>query len=118
MSAKVSRPGSRFNRPASCCTALGRPSAGAFVFAKNLDTAETLHSISGPWILSGLVGVTLLFYFGMPFHVPTDGFNYIHDSNMNTAALALEARYMVYGYIGLGCLVVGTILQMVPLLIP
>lgn len=67
-------------------------------------------------LLLGLAGVILLFYFGMPFHVPTNGMNYIHDSYTNTAAIALEARYMVYGYAGLGCLVVGTILQMLALL--
>lgn len=69
-------------------------------------------------LLFGLAGVILLFYFGMPFHVPTGGADYIRDSYTNNADIALEHRYMVYGYIGLGCLIAGTVLQMLALLSP
>jgi hypothetical protein len=69
-------------------------------------------------LLLGLVGVLILFRYGMPYHVPTHGANYIRDSYTNTADISLEHRYAVYGYVGLGCLVVGTILQMLALLPP
>jgi hypothetical protein len=67
-------------------------------------------------LLLGLIGVILLFRYGMPFHVPTNGANYISDSYTNYADIALEHRYLVYGYVGLGCLIVGTVLQMLALL--
>lgn len=67
-------------------------------------------------LLLGLVGVLLLFRYGMPFHVPTNGANFIRDSYTNTADITLEHRYAVYGNIGLSCLVIGTILQMIALM--
>jgi hypothetical protein len=67
-------------------------------------------------LLLGLIGVVILFLFGMPFHVPTNGVNFIRDSYTNHPDIALERRYLVYGYIGLGCLIASTILQMLALL--
>jgi hypothetical protein len=55
-----------------------------------------------------LVGVVTLFYFGMPFHVPTGGAEILAADKLDPAMIALEQRYMVYGYIGLLCLIVGT----------
>lgn len=71
------------------------------------------------WGLSlGLIGVWLLFRYGMPFHVPTNGYESIISSNINKADIALERRYTLFGYFGLGCLVLGTVLQMMALLPP
>ncbi len=64
----------------------------------------------------GLVGVVILFYFGMPFHVPTHGFTALGTEAVNKADIALERRYTIYGYIGFACLVLGTCLQMLALL--
>jgi hypothetical protein len=69
-------------------------------------------------LLLGLFGVVLVFLFGMPFRVPTHGLNYIHDSYTNTAGIAIERRYAQWSDAGLGCLVVGTLLQMLALLPP
>jgi len=69
-------------------------------------------------LLMGLVGVLILFRYGMPFHVPTHGHNYIYDSYTNNPDITLEHRYTRWGYVGLGCLVVGTILQMLALWSP
>jgi len=66
-------------------------------------------------LLLGLVGVVILFYYGMPFHVPTNGATFLLTEAINKADIALEHRYTLYGYAGLGCLIIGTILQMVAL---
>jgi hypothetical protein len=60
-----------------------------------------------------LVGILILFRYGMPFHVPTGGAVSLILERRDQAEIALERRYTVYGYIGLGCLIVGTICQMV-----
>ncbi len=69
-------------------------------------------------LLLGVVVVVLLFLFGMPFHVPTHGLRYIHDSYTDEPGIVLEHRYMQLSDAGLGCLLVGTILQMLALLPP
>jgi hypothetical protein len=69
-------------------------------------------------LLLGLVGVLILFRYGMPFHVPTHGLRYIHDSYTNSLGIALERRYTQLGYVGLGLLAAGTVLQMLALLPP
>jgi hypothetical protein len=60
-----------------------------------------------------LVGILILFRYGMPFHVPTGGAVSLIAEEPDQAEIALERRYTVYGYIGLACLIVGTICQMV-----
>jgi hypothetical protein len=60
----------------------------------------------------GLVGVLILFRYGMPFHVPTGGAEAIISSRRDLQAIALERRYEVLGYVGLALLVGGTLLQM------
>lgn len=64
----------------------------------------------------GLIGVVILFRYGMPFHVPTNGVTSIVIEAVNKADIALERRYTLYGYIGLGFLIAGTVLQMLALL--
>lgn len=66
----------------------------------------------------GLVGVVILFRYGMPFHVPTNGAEFIANSFIDKGAIALERRYTLLGYFGLVCLVVGTLMQMLALLPP
>ncbi len=57
----------------------------------------------------------ILFLFGMPFHVPTHGYNYIRDSYINKPDIALERWFTRLSWAGLGCLVVGTLLQILAL---
>ena len=64
-------------------------------------------------LILNLVGVLILFRYGMPFHVPTGGAVSLITETRDHATIALEQRYTVYGYIGLGCLIVGTISQMI-----
>ena len=60
-----------------------------------------------------VVGVLILFRYGMPFHVPTGGAVSLITETRDQATIALEQRYEIYGYIGLGCLIVGTVSQMI-----
>ena len=60
-----------------------------------------------------LIGVFLLFRFGMPFHVPTGGASLLTGYEIDQAVVALEQCYMVWGYVGLALLLLGTALQIV-----
>jgi hypothetical protein len=65
-----------------------------------------------------LVGVLILFRWGMPFHVPTGGHDAIIASQSNPKDIALERIYTIIGYVGLALLILGTVLQMVAVLMP
>ena len=65
-----------------------------------------------------LVGVLILFRWGMPFHVPTGGANFIITEQDDPKAVALERIYTIIGYVGLVALIAGTVLQMVATLMP
>jgi hypothetical protein len=59
-----------------------------------------------------LVGLIMLFYFGMPFHVPTKGKSFLLLEETDFESLKKEQSYSVGGYIGFGLSVLGTALQM------
>jgi hypothetical protein len=65
-----------------------------------------------------LVGVLILFRWGMPFHVPTGGANFIITEQSDPKEIALERIYTIIGYVGLVALIAGTVLQMVATLMP
>jgi hypothetical protein len=60
-----------------------------------------------------LIGVLILFRYGMPFHVPSGGAVHLILEQTDQAEIELERRYKLFGYIGLALLIAGTILQMV-----
>jgi hypothetical protein len=60
-----------------------------------------------------LVGVLILFRYGMPFHVPTGGAIHLITGQVDAAEKALESRYEIFGYFGLLAIVVGTGMQIV-----
>jgi hypothetical protein len=64
-------------------------------------------------LVLNLVGVIVLFRYGMPFHVPTSGATFLISHQVNAAAKALERRYEIVGYFGLIAIVVGTGMQIV-----
>jgi hypothetical protein len=66
-------------------------------------------------LAANLVGVFMLFRWGMPFHVPTGGKDYIYSSYNVPSDIALEHTYMAYGFVGLALLILGTVLQMAAL---
>jgi hypothetical protein len=62
-------------------------------------------------IVLALVGVIALFRYGMPFKVKTGGVTYIITDAVDENEKRLEARYALYGYLGLFAIVTGTALQ-------
>jgi hypothetical protein len=64
-------------------------------------------------LVLNLVGVIILFRYGMPFHVPTGGAVHLIAEQVDAAEKALESRYEIFGYIGLIAIVVGTGMQIV-----
>jgi hypothetical protein len=64
-------------------------------------------------LVLNLVGVIILFRYGMPFQVPTGGAVHIITEQVDAAETALESRYEVFGYFGMLVIVVGTGMQIV-----
>ena len=63
-------------------------------------------------VAANLVGVIILFLFGMPFRVRTGGNQVIFTtSNRNEEIVRTEFWYTVLGWIGLGLIVLGSIFQ-------
>ena len=58
-----------------------------------------------------LVGVLILFRYGMPFHVPMGGRTILIAEELDEAEKQMEHRYLIYGYFGLALVVIGTALQ-------
>jgi hypothetical protein len=64
-------------------------------------------------LVLSLVGVIILFRYGMPFHVRSEGAVYIVTGQVDSAEKALERRYDIFGYFGLLAIFVGTGMQIV-----
>jgi hypothetical protein len=62
-------------------------------------------------LVLNLVGVIILFRYGMPFHVPTGGAVHLVTEQVDAAEKALESKYGIFGYFGLLAIVVGTGMQ-------
>lgn len=73
-----------------------------FLTAASLNTAGLLFT---------LVGVLVLFRYGMPFHVPTGGAIHIILEQVDAQEKQLERKYQIYGYLGLIAVAIGTALQ-------
>lgn len=71
------------------------------------------HLLNLAGLFLNLVGVLILFRWGMPFRVETKGVTYRITSEVDQNEIALERRYKVIGYVGLALLMLGTVLQMV-----
>ena len=67
-------------------------------------------NVSG--LLLTLIGVILLFIFGMPYRVRTGGHT-IRLTQPDPLAAKTERRFDIFGRIGLGSIAVGTILQII-----
>ena len=65
-----------------------------------------------------LVGVLILFRWGMPFRVPSAGAINLIAEQSDPKAIALDRIYTICGYVGLSLLILGTVLQMVAVLMP
>ncbi|MBB3034072.1 hypothetical protein DL238_04775 [Alteriqipengyuania lutimaris] len=68
------------------------------------------RELASAGLVLSLVGVLLLFRFGMPFAIATGG-ALLLSTEPRTADERREKRYKVLGYLGLFAIVVGTALQ-------
>jgi hypothetical protein len=72
---------------------------------------------AGWWSTAGLVlsliGVLLLFRYGMPYRVRTGGSSIYVSSSSDPREATLERRYDMLGWFGLLLVVLGTICQIV-----
>jgi hypothetical protein len=66
----------------------------------------TCLNIAG--LVMNLIGVILLFRYGMPFRVRTEGASYQLREEVDQTAIAAERRYGVLGWVGLVLIVIGT----------
>jgi len=67
-------------------------------------------NVSG--LVLDLIGVVLLFRYGMPYRVRTGGELLSLKTNVvNTEVVRIECLYDVLGWIGLACIAIGTALQ-------
>jgi hypothetical protein len=73
--------------------------------------AASLQSIG---LLLDIVGVLLLFWFGIPTINRTDGAEFIVTEQINESELKKQQRYDTYGKIGIFALIVGFLLQLIP----
>jgi hypothetical protein len=73
--------------------------------------SANILNISG--LLMNLVGVILLFRYGMPYRVRTEGANYYVAEDADKHVIAIERRYDLLGKLGLFFIVAGTAAQIV-----
>jgi hypothetical protein len=69
-------------------------------------------------LVMNLVGVILLFRYGMPFRVRTDGAITLITEQSNLDAVKIESLYTILGYVGLALIILGTLAQIVAALAP
>ena len=67
---------------------------------------------------SNLIGVILLFRYGMPFAIPTEGMVLLVADKRDNAAAKRELHYKTLGYVGLFLIIAGTSGQIVANLLP
>jgi hypothetical protein len=65
-----------------------------------------------------LIGVLILFRWGMPFRVPTGGVISLALHQKDAKEAAIEHIYSICGHVGLFLLVLGTVFQIVATLMP
>jgi hypothetical protein len=74
-------------------------------------TVRTLNIVG---VLLALAGVLLLFKYGMPYQIRTGGvIQFEADNPRDQNQIKLERRYDRLGWIGLICIVVGSVCQII-----
>jgi hypothetical protein len=65
-------------------------------------------------LILALAGVLVLFRFGMPYRTRTGGWpQWVDDNPPDQNQIGLERRYDRYGWVGLFCIVAGTLCQII-----
>ena len=72
-------------------------------------TTSAFLSVLG--LVLSLIGVVILFRYGMPYRVETGGAIPLAIEGEDEAAKATERKYRTLGWIGLGMIILGTALQ-------
>lgn len=68
--------------------------------------------INSTGLLISLIGVGLLFRFGIPYHVDLGGMTYLVDADPPDEVEVKKAkRYRGYGWAGLALIIAGTMIQ-------
>ena len=78
-------------------------------------TIEQALAVAG--IALNLVGVVMLFRYGMPYHVETKGVVLLALEEIDHDEIKLERRYKILGKTGLVLIVVGSALQALAVLL-
>ncbi|WP_448041115.1 hypothetical protein [Bradyrhizobium liaoningense] len=68
-----------------------------------------VYSVIG--LVLSLIGVLLLFRYGMPFRIAAPEGDYIITEQPDPEGVEIDARYKAIGYVGLGLVVIGTLFQ-------
>jgi hypothetical protein len=71
--------------------------------------STTILNVGG--LLMNLAGVILLFRYGMPYRVRTEGVSYLITEDIDKREVATEWRYDWLGKLGLFLIVAGTAAQ-------
>lgn len=79
------------------------------------DYARVLNIVG---LTFNLLGILILFRWGMPFRVPTGGMQMLALYGKNEGAVVLDRIYMICGWVGLVLLILGTVFQIVAALLP
>ncbi|MES2326114.1 MAG: hypothetical protein V4499_02120 [Pseudomonadota bacterium] len=70
-----------------------------------------VQSLAIAGLISNLVGVLVLFRYGMPYRVETKGEGALLLEGTDEEAIAIEKVYRRLGYVGLCLVIIGTGLQ-------
>jgi hypothetical protein len=62
-------------------------------------------------VLISLVGLLILFYYGMPFRVASGGVTYLITEQVDEREKDVDRRYKLLGYIGLALAIAGGLMQ-------
>jgi hypothetical protein len=68
-------------------------------------------------LLLALAGVLLLFRYGMPYQLRTGGHRVRSVLGLDQDQIRLESRYDRLGWLGLVCIVLGTVCQIIASLV-
>jgi hypothetical protein len=78
-----------------------------------LETLLTAPRLNILGLVLALIGVLLLFRYGMPYQVRTGGHQAISLRTLDQDQIRLERRYARLGWVGVICILVGTVCQIV-----
>jgi hypothetical protein len=69
-------------------------------------------------LVLNLIGVIILFRYGMPYRVRTGGAQYLLLERKDEGAKVLEVEYDNFGLLGLGAVLIGTAFQIIGSVVP